>query len=35
MDTLLTLARKLDLRVQVDVGPKTGVVVKVTNSRAA
>ena len=35
MDTLLTLARKLGLRVQVDVGPKTGVVAKVTKSRAA
>ncbi len=35
MDTLLTLARKLGLRVQVDVGPKTGVVVEVTKSRAA
>jgi hypothetical protein len=29
------LARKLGLRVQVDVGPKTGVVAKVTKSRAA
>jgi hypothetical protein len=35
MDTLLTLARKLGLRVQVDVGPKTDVVAKVTKSRAA
>ena len=35
MDTMLTLARKLGLRVQVDVGPKTGVVAKVTKSRAA
>ena len=35
MDTLLTLTRKLGLRVQVDVGPKTGVVAKVTKSRAA
>jgi transcriptional regulator with XRE-family HTH domain len=35
MDTLLSLARKLGLRVQVDVGPKTGVVAKVTKSRAA
>ena len=34
MDTLLTLARKLGLRVQVDVGPKTGVVAKVTKFRA-
>jgi ribosome-binding protein aMBF1 (putative translation factor) len=34
MDTLLTLARTLGLRVQVDVGPKTGVVAKVTKSRA-
>ena len=33
MDTLVTLARKLGLRVQVDVGPKTGVVAKVTKSR--
>ena len=35
MDTLLTLARTLRLRVQVDVGPKSGVVAKVTKSRAA
>ena len=35
MDTLLTLARALGLRVQVDVGPKTGVVAKVIRSRAA
>jgi hypothetical protein len=35
MDTLLTLARALGLRVRVDVGPKTGVVAKVTRSRAA
>ena len=35
MDTLLTLARTLRLRVQVDVGPKTGVTAKVTKSRAA
>jgi transcriptional regulator with XRE-family HTH domain len=35
MDTLLTLACTLGLRVQVDVGPKTGVVAKVTKSRAA
>jgi hypothetical protein len=35
MDTLLTLTRALGLRVQVDVGPKTGVVAKVTKSRAA
>ena len=35
MDTLLILARTLGLRVQVDVGPKTGVVAKVTKSRAA
>ncbi len=35
MDTLLALARTLGLRVQVDVGPKTGVVAKVTKSRAA
>ena len=35
MDTLVALARKLSLRVHVDVGPKTGVVAKVTRSRAA
>lgn len=35
MDTLLTLARALGLRVHVDVGPTTGVVAKVTKSRAA
>src|SRR5262245_14071755 len=35
MDTLLTLARALGLRVHVDVGPKTGVIAKVTKSRAA
>jgi ribosome-binding protein aMBF1 (putative translation factor) len=35
MDTLLTLARTLGWRVQVDVGPKTGVIAKVTKSRAA
>jgi ribosome-binding protein aMBF1 (putative translation factor) len=35
METLLILARALGLRVQVDVGPKTGVVAKVTKSRAA
>ena len=35
MDTLLTLARTLGLRVHVDVGPRTGVVAKVTKSRAA
>jgi len=35
MDTLLTLARALGLRVQVDVSPKTGVVARVTKSRAA
>jgi ribosome-binding protein aMBF1 (putative translation factor) len=35
MDTLLTLACTLGLRVQVDVGPKTGVVARVTKSRAA
>lgn len=35
MDTLLTLARTLGLRVQVDVGPTTGVIAKVTKSRAA
>jgi ribosome-binding protein aMBF1 (putative translation factor) len=35
MDTLLTLARTLGLRVQVDVAPKTGVVARVTKSRAA
>jgi transcriptional regulator with XRE-family HTH domain len=35
MDTLVALARKLSLRVHVDVGPKTGVVAKVTKSRAA
>lgn len=34
MDTLLTLARTLGLRVHVDVGPKTGVVARVTKSRA-
>ena len=35
MDTLLTLARTLGLRVHVDVGPKIGVVARVTKSRAA
>lgn len=35
MDTLVDLTRKLRLRVHVDVGPKTGVVAKVTKSRAA
>lgn len=35
MDTLLALARALGLRVHVDVGPKTGVVAKVTKTRAA
>ncbi len=35
MDTLLTVARKLGLQTQVKVGPKTGVVAKVTKSRAA
>jgi ribosome-binding protein aMBF1 (putative translation factor) len=35
MDTLVTLARTLGLRVRVDVGPGTGVVAKVTRSRAA
>jgi ribosome-binding protein aMBF1 (putative translation factor) len=35
LDTLLVLARTLGLRVQVEVGPKTGVVAKVTKSRAA
>jgi hypothetical protein len=35
MDTLVTLSRKLGLRVQVDVAPKTGLVAKVTKSRAA
>ncbi|HEX9517348.1 MAG TPA: helix-turn-helix transcriptional regulator [Streptosporangiaceae bacterium] len=35
MDTLLTLARALGLRVHVEVGPKTGVIAKVTKSRAA
>ena len=35
MGTLLTLARTLGLRVHVDVGPRTGVVAKVTKSRAA
>ncbi|HEY2578944.1 MAG TPA: helix-turn-helix transcriptional regulator [Streptosporangiaceae bacterium] len=35
MDTLMTLSRTLGLRVQVEVGPKTGVVAKVTKSRAA
>lgn len=35
MDTLVELARKLGLRVHVDVGPKTGVVAKVTKARAA
>jgi ribosome-binding protein aMBF1 (putative translation factor) len=35
MDTLVTLSRTLGLRVQVDVGPKTGVIAKVTKSRAA
>ena len=34
MDTLVELARRLGLRVHVDVGPKTGVVAKVTKSRA-
>ncbi len=35
MDTLLTVARTLGLQTQVKVGPKTGVVAKVTKSRAA
>jgi DNA-binding XRE family transcriptional regulator len=35
MDTLVTLSRKLGLRVQVDVAPKTGLVARVTKSRAA
>jgi ribosome-binding protein aMBF1 (putative translation factor) len=35
MDTLVHLSRVLGLRVHVDVGPKTGVVAKVTKSRAA
>jgi DNA-binding XRE family transcriptional regulator len=35
MDTLAALSRTLGLRVHVDVGPKTGVVAKVTKSRAA
>jgi ribosome-binding protein aMBF1 (putative translation factor) len=35
MDTLVELSRKLGLRVQVDVGPKKGVVAKVTKARAA
>jgi DNA-binding XRE family transcriptional regulator len=35
MDTLVALSRTLGLRVHVDVGPKTGVVAKVTKSRAA
>jgi ribosome-binding protein aMBF1 (putative translation factor) len=35
MDTLVGLARRLGLRVHVDVGPKTGIVAKVTKSRAA
>jgi predicted transcriptional regulator len=35
MDTLLTLARTLEWRVRVDVAPKTGVIAKVTKSRAA
>jgi ribosome-binding protein aMBF1 (putative translation factor) len=35
MDTLVELSRKLGLRVHVDVGPKTGVVAKVTKARAA
>ncbi len=35
MGILLTLARTLGLRVHVDVGPKTGVVARVTKSRAA
>lgn len=35
MDTLVELSRKLGLRVHVDVTPQTGVMVKVTKSRAA
>ena len=35
MDTLVTLSRTLSLRVHVDVGPKTGVIAKITKSRAA
>jgi ribosome-binding protein aMBF1 (putative translation factor) len=35
MDTLLALSRGLGMRVHVDVGPKTGLVAKVTKSRAA
>jgi len=35
MDTLLALSRGLGMRVHVDVGPKTGVVAKVTKSGAA
>lgn len=35
MDTLMALSRTLGLRVRVDVGPKTGVVAKITRSRAA
>jgi transcriptional regulator with XRE-family HTH domain len=35
MDTLLTLARTLGLRVEVDVGPRIGVVAKVTKVCAA
>jgi hypothetical protein len=35
MDTLVALSRTLGLRVHVDVDPKTGVVAKVTKSRAA
>ncbi|MGH3505133.1 MAG: helix-turn-helix transcriptional regulator [Nocardioidaceae bacterium] len=35
MDTLLTLSRRLGLRVHVDVAPTTGVMAKVTKSRAA
>ncbi len=35
METLLRVARKLGLQTQVKVGPKTGVVAKVTKSTAA
>jgi hypothetical protein len=35
MDTLVAMSRTLGLRVHVDVGPKTGVVAKVTKARAA
>jgi len=35
MDTLVALSHTLGLRVHVDVGPKTGVVAKVTKARAA